>query len=47
MKKQNIGIGLLLMGNIVAQFPELAAWLFAVMLGVAGLMVILFGSREG
>lgn len=46
MKKQNTGIGLLLLGNIIAQFPELAAWLFALMLGVAGLMVILFGGRE-
>lgn len=46
MKKQNVGLGLLLMGNIVAQFPELAAWLFGMMLGVAGLMVILFGTKE-
>lgn len=46
MKKQNIGLGLLLMGNIVAQFPELAAWLFGMMLGIAGLLVLLFGFRE-
>lgn len=46
MKKQNIGLGFLLMGNIVAQFPELAAWLFGMMLGIAGLLVLLFGFRE-
>lgn len=46
MKKQNIGIGLLLMGLIVAQFPELAAWMTGMMLGVAGLVVILYGTRE-
>ena len=46
MKKQNIGLGLLLMGNIVAQFPELASWLFGMMLGIAGLLVLLFGFRE-
>ena len=46
MKKQNIGLGLLLMGNIVAQFPELAAWLFGMILGAAGLMVLLFSFRE-
>ena len=46
MKKQNVGIGLLLLGNIVAQLPEFAAWMFAAMLGVAGLMVIFGGLKE-
>lgn len=46
MKKQNVGIGLLLMGLIVAQYQEFAAWLFGMILGVAGLMYILFGSKE-
>lgn len=46
MKKQNVGIGLLLMGLIVAQYQELAAWLFGIMLGVAGLMVVLYGTKE-
>ncbi|MBQ6719325.1 MAG: hypothetical protein IJN20_03115 [Oscillospiraceae bacterium] len=46
MKKQNVGLGIMLMGLIVAQFPELAAWLTGMMLGVAGLMTILFGTRE-
>lgn len=46
MKKQNIGLGLLLMGNLVAQFQELAAWMFGMMLGVAGLMVLLYGAGE-
>jgi hypothetical protein len=42
MKKQSVGLGLLLMGNIVAQLPELAAWLFGVMFGIAGILVLLF-----
>ena len=46
MKKQNIGLGLLLMGNIVAQFGELASWMFGAMLGVAGLIVLIAGARE-
>ena len=46
MKKQNVGIGMLLMGLIVAQYQELAAWMFGMMLGVAGLIVILYGLKE-
>ena len=46
MKKQSLGLGLLLMGNIVAQFQELAAWMFGIMLGVAGLVVLLCGMKE-
>ena len=46
MKKQSIGLGLLLMGNIIAQFQELAAWMFGVMLGVAGLIVLFYGVKE-
>lgn len=46
MKKQNVGIGMLLMGLIVAQNGELAAWMFGIMLGVGGLMVVLYGMKE-
>ena len=46
MKKQNLGIGLLLMGLIVAQVPELAAWMVGMMLGVAGLITIYSSTRE-
>lgn len=46
MKKQNIGIGIMLMGLIVAQYSELAAWLVGMILGVAGLTTIFYGSRE-
>ncbi len=46
MKKQNVGIGMLLMGLIVAQNGELAAWMFAMILGVGGLMVVLYGMKE-
>lgn len=46
MKKQNVGISMLLMGLIVAQLQEFAAWLFGAMLGVAGLMVVLYGLKE-
>lgn len=46
MKNHNLGLGLLLMGLIVAQFPELAAWMVGMMLGVAGLITILYSTRE-
>ena len=46
MKKQNLGIGLLLMGLIVAQFPELAAWMVGMVLGTAGLVFVYSGTRE-
>lgn len=46
MKKQNLGIGLLLMGLIVAQFPELAAWMLGMVLGAAGLVIVYAGMRE-
>lgn len=46
MRKQNVGIAMLLMGLIVAQYAELAAWMFGMMLGVAGLMVTLYGMKE-
>jgi len=46
MKKQNLGIGLLLMGLIVAQFPELPAWMIGVVLGSVGLVTVYAGMRE-
>ena len=46
MKKQNLGIGLLLMGLIVAQFPEFAAWMVGMVLGAAGLVIVYSGTRE-
>ena len=46
MKNQTFGLGLLLMGLIVAQFPELAAWMVGMMLGVAGLITIYSSTRE-
>ena len=46
MKKQNLGVGLLLMGLIVAQFPELAAWMLGMVLGAAGLVIVYAGMRE-
>ena len=46
MKKQNLGIGLLLMGLIVAQFPELAAWMVGMVLGTVGLVIVYSGTRE-
>lgn len=46
MKKQNVGISMLLMGLIIAQLPEFAAWMFGAMLGVAGLMVVFYGMKE-
>lgn len=46
MKKQNFGIGLLLMGLIVAQFPELATWMVGVVFGVAGLVTVYSGMQE-
>ena len=46
MKKQILGIGLLLMGLIVSQFPELPAWMIGVVFGAAGLATIYAGMRE-
>ena len=46
MKNQTFGLGLLLMGLIVAQFPELAACMVGMMLGVAGLITIYSSTRE-
>lgn len=46
MKKQNLGIGLLLMGLIIAQFPEFPAWMIGVVFGAAGLVTVYAGMQE-
>ena len=46
MKKQNLGIGLLLMGLIIAQFPELPAWMIGMVFGAVGLVTVYAGMQE-
>ena len=46
MKKENLGLGIMLMGVIIAQYQEFAAWMFAMILGIGGLIVIWAGARE-
>ncbi len=46
MKKQNIGISVSLLGIILALSQETIPYLVGVILGIAGLLLTVFGAKE-
>ncbi len=46
MKKQNIGFALLLLGLIFAIPADTILWWIGVLIGVAGVIVVVSGTKE-